>query len=107
MTTSYLDDTTDSGGHRNFQDYDFEGLILELQRYMPPAQWLECRYNAAEMLRTRPPNEIWNWLEGQRRMYMPHVVGYRPCNRIYTYYVADTMRLPQHGGVLKCDDCTK
>jgi hypothetical protein len=107
-TTSYFDDNTDRDVQtKSYQDYDFEGVILELQRYMPQAQWLECRYIAAEMMRSRPPNEIWNWLQSQRRVYMPHVVGYRPCTHTYTYYIADTMQLPQHGTVLKCDECAK
>lgn len=104
-TTSYLDETTDAGTHvRSSQDYDFESVILELQRYMPQAQWLEIRYTAADMVRSKQPDVIWNWLQSQKRIYMPHVVGHRPCTHMYTYYIADTKQLPQHGTVHKCDD---
>lgn len=41
------------------------------------------------------------------KMYEPGVVGYRPCVKSYTRYVANPMQLPYVQTVVMCDACVR
>jgi hypothetical protein len=108
-TPSYFDDSADHNGRtKAFEDYKFDESLLDLRRYVPDSEWNDIRKTLSEMILSEQPNsKIWNWIEKQKQLHMPRIVGHRPCIQQYTYYQADPMQLPQHGTILKCDDCAK
>jgi len=98
--------TSVNGDH--LEEYDFENGLMELKQFVPNYLWRTWVKEVTDMLQSdRPPDEIWNWLENIKKQYMPSTVSHRTCTKEYTYYLADSKRLPQHGTVLVCDVCMK
>ena len=60
-----------------------------------------------KMVNDVSPDKIWSWLENIQKQHTPRIVGYTPCTKLYTHYIADPMHLPKVGSLLKCDVCTK